>query len=144
MLARALEPQQGAEPAVTVAAVRETVTYTLPVSEAALPKSLLDAAMRIADGTATTAARATDLAEPATKIQSPPMLAVSASAEVIALPAAEAERTARQERDDWDAAHAAGWQAEQAEALAPAVAQDMDRDDPRSMALRLRPEKREG
>ncbi len=138
-------------PTVTVAAVRETVTYTLPVSEAAIPPSLL----RAAAAKTVPTADVVEFSDLVAKSLPPPLpihsiagsedhaetpANVPGSAEVIELPAAEADRAARAERTAWDAVHASGWQHEQAAVLDGAVQND---DDLRTMALRLRPQRRD-
>ena len=122
MLARALEPvpPSAAEPSVTVAAVRETVTYTLPVSDAALPRSLFD----VADKTEKLAEQRPELPEVAIAAPS------AAEAPVISLPPPPlpVQPTPDTGESATPSTHAP---------------ETVDHDDPRTMALRLRPEKRD-
>lgn len=129
-------------PTVTVAATRETVTYTLPVSEAALPQALrkvITGGRPVTAGSAE-AGQAFVTSEPAPSVR-------AAEFEPLALPAGDVEPAA------WQDAHAAGFEAEQLQALeaAPALATTSrlagepaaDGDDLRSIALRLRPARRD-
>ena len=153
-LARALEPEaslalrSAPEPTVTVAAVRETVTYTLPVSEATVPQSLLRAAATQAGRVeASHASRSADIevvVQPSSLL--PPPLptrvgiaapAVQTTADVIALPTAAAEIAAGVEVQAWDDAEKAGFTEDHVAALSPGLD-----DELKTMALRLRPEKR--
>ena len=127
------------EPTVTVEAVRETVTYTLPVSDAALPQALLRAA-------AERRAHVIDGKVDAPKAHVPTLAALpppvaSGESGVISLPDAAAEHAARAERTAWETAHDAGFSAAQGQALEQAAP---DNDDPRTMAMRLAPTKRDG
>ena len=131
------------ERTVTVEATRETYTYRVPVSEAAIPASLLKAA---------TSGRATLLdavAEPVLvetpNAALPPPLPPAQSAvvepQIIVLPDAAAEQSARGERAGWESAHQNGWRNGHDAALTSAA---IETDDTRTMALRLRPQSRDG
>ena len=149
-------PSARQQPMVTVAAVRETVTYTLPVSEAALPQSLFKSAtakrsVLIEANVQDLAAAVGDVAAPRIALPSPlppPLpaaipVAISAALQpnVISLPEAAAEQVARHERTAWEIANNAGFESDQSHTLDPS---STDSDDLRTMALRLRPEKRDG
>jgi len=137
-----LEPVQP-EKTVTVEAVRETVTYRVPVSEAALPQSLLKAAGDLAIDLEPKAEEALPRALPPPL---PEMPAVVEPPAVIALPEAAAEHSMKVERQSWDAAHQAGWRQGHDSTLNGHQAEEpgLPADDTRTMALRLRPAKREG
>ena len=63
---------------------------------------------------------------------------------VISLPDAAAEHAAKAERAAWETAHNAGFDADQDAALDhPSEAAADDADDPRTMAMRLAPKKRD-
>ena len=141
------------EPTVTVEAVRETVTYTLPVSDAALPQALLRASAerRAAaidakiNTVETVVVEAPRKATPAHLSALPPPLPVApvapvaAEPVVISLPEAVAELSAKTERAAWETARHAGFDAEHDAALDHATGSD----DPRTMAMRLAPTKRD-
>ncbi len=118
MLARALEPiaAPSAEPSVMVAAVRETVTYTLPVSEAALPRSLFGATEEAVNVAEHGQELRNDATAPSTLAEAPAMsLPPPALSSALESPA-----------------------------LAPRASHEaVDQIDPRAMALRLRPEQRD-
>ena len=155
-LAVAMEPVAlHKEPTVTVAAVRETVTYTLPVSDAALPQALFLAAAErraaVVDAMVETVESVVAEAPKAAPAQlsalPPPMPVAPVVANgpvVISLPDAAAEHAAKAERAAWETAHNAGFDADQDAALdhqSEAAADDAD--DPRTMAMRLAPKKRD-
>ena len=160
MLAVALEPVAAPkQPTVTVAAVRETVTYTMPVSEAALPQSLFRAALaghaaKHSDATVDMMATPVELitasaapvaaAAPALTALPPAQAAAKPAAVesvVISLPEAAAEQASRQERTAWEMAHQAGFDAEQTAALEP---QAHETDELRTLSMRFAPERRDG
>ena len=155
----ALEPvARVKEQTVKVEAVRETVTYTLPVSEAALPQSLFRPASRGRAGNETEmTAKVVELitapaaSSPALEIRTLPPPLPTAKVEpastgteapvVISLPEATAEHAARAERTAWEMARQVGFDDEQMAALDH---QANETDDFRALAMRLAPEKREG
>ncbi len=141
------------EPMVKIEAVRETVTYSLPVSEAALPQSLFRTASTVkpepvmdiqADVVDLITADAQPQPVPARNPALPPPLPVSKpaveTAAVISLPDAAVELAARAERTAWEQARFAGFEGDQIASLDAVAAET---DDFRSMAMRLAPEKRE-
>ena len=133
-------PAEVPEKTVTVEAVRETVTYKVPVSEAALPHSLMKAAEAALETEAATAA----IEAPRSSLPPPLPAAKSAEApQVIALTEVVAEQSAKAERAGWDAAHQSGWRPAHDAALNGQANGHSAADDTRTMALRLRPEKRE-
>ncbi len=150
-----LEPvAKAADPMVKVEAVRETVTYTLPASEAALPQSLFRSATAsrvesVMDVKADVVELITATAQPQpvserNQALPPPLPVVKPDAEtsaVISLPEASAELAARAERTAWEQARFAGFEDDQTAALDHVT---VEADDFRSMAMRLAPEKREG
>lgn len=121
------------DPTVTVSASRETVTYTLPAADAALPRTVLESAVtRLAKTAPACASEAGALPPPL-----PMPVPDDAAGAVIALPEAAAEIIARNERQAWEEFHASGWSGEP-ETASPAV------DDACGIAHRLRPERRDG
>ena len=128
-----------AEPTVTVAATRETVTYTLPVSEARLPPSLLARAQsktQVATATAPMPGDATYVVSAAPAKALPPPLRPAASvieADVIALPASSSSPMV-----------AAKPVVEHSAPVIQSAAGDTIGEDVRSMALRFGPATREG
>ena len=71
----------------------------------------------------------------------PAFLPAGVEPNVISLPDAAAELVSRNERSAWEIANNAGFESDQLHALDP---RNTDSDDLRTMALRLRPEKRDG
>lgn len=135
-----------AEKTVTVEAVRETVTYKVPVSEAVVPQSILRAAVA-SDG----AVESVAVEAPARSLPPPlPETPVAARAtvetpEIIVLPEAAAEFSARAERSSWESAHQAGWHNGHDAILngSASHADAVNSEETRTMALRLRPMKRD-
>lgn len=150
-------------PSVEVEARRETITYRVPVSEAAMPAGLLEAMSTSRPGRRETELDALPLpadplpaiaqalagelavrSEPAvpppprTRAMPPPVptRTIASDGNVIAMPAAAGDVSAQSERRDWDDAHAAGWRNSHDAALTTHTA---DADETRSLALRLRP-----
>ncbi len=151
-----------AEPTVTVEATRETFTYRVPVSEAQMPAGLLRATQgataRVLEMTpmaeevraieASTSAVVSDVAPAVIKVLPPPLpnlappVAETAIevADVIALPEAAADQSARVERAGWEAAQANGWRMAHDTTLNAHIELP---DDIRTMARRFGPQNRE-
>ena len=137
-----LEPApEAAEKMVTVEAVRETMTYKVPVSEAVLPHTIGKLAEETADLIAASPS-------PVERVRSlPPPLPGDApaahadepEAPVILLPAAAADHRAQAERSSWERAEQEGWRNGHDHLLS---GHSPEPDETRTMALRLRPSKR--
>lgn len=135
-------PQPPAEPTMRVEAVRETITYSVPVSEATLPPHLLRAGQRLATVAEVPVPRTVALESgrlpPPLPPSAPELEAASASqqAPVIALPDATAAQAVRADHSSPYRDTANSWQFEPHGHLVP----DLPLDDTRSIALRLRPD----
>jgi hypothetical protein len=137
------EPRGGAarEPhrTVTVEAVRETLTYRLPVGDAAVPPPLLEAA-----GTALEIEAESDAVAGSKALEAPAVEAKAPAAasvppplpEAIALPRAAADHGERAEHSSPECAHPVGWRPPHEAAHNGHAA---EADDTRTMALRLSP-----
>ncbi len=138
-----LEPAHEAiERMVTVEAVRETMTYKVPVAEAALPHAIGKLAEETADliaASASSVERSRSLPPPL-PVEAPAARADDVDAPVILLPAAAADHRAHAERSSWERAEQEGWRNGHDRLLSGHIPEP---DETRTMALRLRPSKRD-